>query len=168
MRCPGLQPTHVHADLRPANHPPSTHVLLLYRAFLAVVCVRHADAAAHNAAPCVRTVVALVTHAHQDGGPHEGVADGALAVACGPGARAPWEKEKEEEQRSDSGGGKGPPAWCRAGAPLRGLKRGTTTITTEASLTLLAQAANRDAWLLAAHDQVGMMPGHGACLLCDS
>jgi hypothetical protein len=56
-------------------------VLLLLRALLAVVGVRDAHAAADDAPPLERPVVALVADADQRARPHVRVADDALAVA---------------------------------------------------------------------------------------
>lgn len=56
-------------------------VLLLLRALLAVVGVGDADAAADDAPPLERAVVALVAHADERARPDVRVADHALAVA---------------------------------------------------------------------------------------
>ena len=73
----------------------SAYVLLLHCALSAIVRIRDADAAAHDAAALVRAVVALVADAHERVRVNVRVADHALAVACikektfQPSARAP-------------------------------------------------------------------------------
>ena len=58
----------------------ATYVLLLLRALLAVVRVRDAHPAAHDAPAGEGAVVALVAHADEGGRANVGVADDALAV----------------------------------------------------------------------------------------
>lgn len=57
-----------------------THILFLQRALLAVVRIGDAHAATDDAAALVRTIVALLTHAHQRCRSHIRVTDGALTI----------------------------------------------------------------------------------------
>ena len=56
-------------------------VLLQLCALLAVVRVRYSDTSADDTAPLIRTIVALVTNAHQGARPDIRVANDALAIA---------------------------------------------------------------------------------------
>lgn len=60
---------------------PSTHVLLLNGALLAVVRIGDTRSAADHASALVRAVVAFVANAHQRARPHVRVTDDTLAIA---------------------------------------------------------------------------------------
>ena len=161
---------------RPTRH--STHVLFLYGALLAVEGVRDAKAAADDAPPSVRPVVALVAHPHQRGGPHVAVALHALAVACstgeGQGSRArageyaaPGGRRRTGRQRARASHfSQSLPIAARATQGATELvtgpdkSRGRSMGGAQAGQAGHDAGLLTDAWLLPAHNQVRVVLGH--------
>ena len=137
-------------------------VLLLHRALFAVERIRHAHSPADNASSFVRAVVALVANPNHRARPERrtqvrirrGItrarARATLATVNGaarPAGRTPPRRGQQQWEASRA-------------RPDIGVADDALAV------ALFAEAPNRDAWLLAAHDQVGVVLRHLAVSSC--